>query len=243
MTHAYDGSLIIRSSDSLGRMLDFAVHSLRQDAASMMDLFCASGLASLFEHGDIKVIAGMSGIELAYETLERSGLTCERVPQRHTKGFSSEYWCGYALARMQWETCLDFNTILSRFAVQDMIAELGILKLRLLDGLPLNVSSDEKAAGLNALGRDFSDTMCRRLSGRVDGEPSDPARMKRVPGSALQKMRKKNGLSQSNLAAATGIPVRTIQQYEQGQKDIGKARAEYLIALSRVLGCDPASIM
>ncbi|MBR3321547.1 MAG: hypothetical protein IKG04_06500, partial [Exiguobacterium sp.] len=32
------------------------------------------GLASLFEQGDISVTAGMSGIELAYETLERSGL-------------------------------------------------------------------------------------------------------------------------------------------------------------------------
>lgn len=243
MTHAYDESLINRAAGSLGRMLDFAVHSLRQDADSMMDLFCASGLAALFEHGDIHVIAGMSGIELAYETLERSGLTCERVPQRHTKSLSSEYWCGYALARMQWETCLDFSAILARFTVQDMIAEHSKLKLRLLEDLPLAVSSDEKAAALAGLGKDYSDTMCLRLTGRNDSETAGPGRVKSVPGSALKKMRKKNGLSQSDLAAASGIPVRTIQQYEQGQKDIGKARAEYLIILSRVLGCDPASLI
>jgi len=39
MTHAYDEILLERASDSLGRMLDFAVHSLRQDAPAMMELF------------------------------------------------------------------------------------------------------------------------------------------------------------------------------------------------------------
>lgn len=45
----------------------------------------------------------------------------------------------------------------------------------------------------------------------------------------LKRRRIAAGLSQSQLAALTGIPVRTIQQYEQGQKDIGKARAVILV--------------
>ena len=59
----------------------------------------------------------------------------------------------------------------------------------------------------------------------------------------LKIARIKNGLSQSQLAKACGIPLRTIQQYEQRQKDLSRARAEYLVALSRVLGCDPASLL
>ena len=106
MTHAYDEVLLERAADSLGRMLDFSVHSLRQDAASMMELFCACGLASLFERGDIRTIAGMSGIELAYETMERSGLTYERTTPRHTRSLSGEYWCGRVLVRAQWASCL-----------------------------------------------------------------------------------------------------------------------------------------
>ena len=51
------------------------------------------------------------------------------------------------------------------------------------------------------------------------------------------------GLSQSQLAKLTGIPVRTIQQYEQGQKDINKARAEYVITLARALYCDPQQLL
>jgi hypothetical protein len=33
------------------------------------------------------------------------------------------------------------------------------------------------------------------------------------------------------------VPVRTIQQYEQRQKNINKAKAEYLVMLARVLNC------
>lgn len=51
------------------------------------------------------------------------------------------------------------------------------------------------------------------------------------------------GLSQSELARMTDIPVRTIQQYEQGQKDINNARATYVIALARALYCEPSLIL
>lgn len=43
--------------------------------------------------------------------------------------------------------------------------------------------------------------------------------------SNLKRKRLAAGLSQSQLARLTDIPVRTLQQYEQGQKDINKARA------------------
>lgn len=53
----------------------------------------------------------------------------------------------------------------------------------------------------------------------------------------LKRLRQKTGLSQSQLAFYADIPVRTIQQYEQRQKNINKAQAEYLLKLSRVLNC------
>lgn len=59
----------------------------------------------------------------------------------------------------------------------------------------------------------------------------------------LKRKRLAAGLSQSQIAKITGIPVRTIQQYEQGQKDINKARAGYVIALSRALYCDPQLLL
>jgi transcriptional regulator with XRE-family HTH domain len=50
-------------------------------------------------------------------------------------------------------------------------------------------------------------------------------------------------MSQSELAEQSGVPLRTIQQYEQGQKNINRARAEYVIALSKVLYCRPEDLL
>ena len=61
--------------------------------------------------------------------------------------------------------------------------------------------------------------------------------------SYLKLLRKRARLSQSQLAEKTGIPVKTIQQYEQRRKDINKAQAEYVIKLSQVLCCKPQELM
>lgn len=238
MTHAYDEILLERASDSLGRMLDFAAHSLRRDVPAMMDLFCASGLAGLFERGDIRVIAGMSGMELAYETLELSGLTYERIPPRHTKSLRGEYWCGHVLARIQWETCLPFDRIMKTFSASAFIAGYGRQRTGFLSGLPLGISEAERAESLRVFGMDLASDAVRTFL-----RDAENAARKETGDTPLKTMRRNIGLSQSQLAKTSGIPVRTIQQYEQRQKDIRKARAEYLIALSRVLGCDPSYLL
>ena len=57
------------------------------------------------------------------------------------------------------------------------------------------------------------------------------------PETKLKQLRLRAGLSQSELAEQSGVPVRTIQQYEQRQKSINKAQAEYLMMLARALNC------
>ncbi len=59
----------------------------------------------------------------------------------------------------------------------------------------------------------------------------------------LKKYRTLIGLSQKELAEKADIPIRTIQQYEQCQKNINKAQMEYLIRLSKVLHCCPEDLM
>ena len=59
----------------------------------------------------------------------------------------------------------------------------------------------------------------------------------------LKKYRKMAGLTQSQLSEETGIPIKTIQQYEQGRKDINKAQAEYVIKLAKVLCCNPVDLL
>ncbi len=45
------------------------------------------------------------------------------------------------------------------------------------------------------------------------------------------------GCSQSQLAKMSGVSLRSIQMYEQRNKDINKAQAETLLRLARTLGC------
>ncbi len=63
------------------------------------------------------------------------------------------------------------------------------------------------------------------------------------PETNLKLLRQKAGLSQRELADLSDIPVRTIQQYEQRQKNINKAQAEYLVILSKVLYCNVEDLM
>lgn len=60
---------------------------------------------------------------------------------------------------------------------------------------------------------------------------------------SLARLRAYAGYSQSMLARASGVPVRTIQQYEQRQKDISKAGARQLDQLARALYCDPQTLL
>lgn len=53
----------------------------------------------------------------------------------------------------------------------------------------------------------------------------------------LKLLRQNRNLSQRELAELAEIPIRTIQQYEQRQKNINKAQVEYLVILSKVLCC------
>ena len=53
----------------------------------------------------------------------------------------------------------------------------------------------------------------------------------------LKRIRTAYGCSQAELAKKSGVGLRSIQLYEQRQKDINKASAESLYKISRVLGC------
>ena len=235
MIRAYDEILMPRACDTLGRMLDYSVYSLRTDADTILGLFIASGTAARFACGDVRVTAGMSGIELAYEVLEKSGLSYERVPPRHTMSLSNEYWSGRALAYAQWQLGLSFEEIAAVCSARELIADCGRERLALLESLPPDISEDDRAAELQRFGSSFASSFADRLLSSAGGSDRSDTRLK--------NLRIKNGLSQSGLAKASGVPLRTIQQYEQRQKDINRAHFEYIIMLSSALGCDPADLL
>lgn len=56
-------------------------------------------------------------------------------------------------------------------------------------------------------------------------------------GTRLKHYRAINRMSQSELAKASGVSLRSIQMYEQRNKDINKASAETILRLAKALSC------
>lgn len=54
-------------------MLDYMVNDLKYPLETVWQWFCMSNTASQFEKGDCSIVAGKSGVEIAYEVLRETG--------------------------------------------------------------------------------------------------------------------------------------------------------------------------
>lgn len=204
MIHAYDKVYLEKARTTLARMLDFAVYDLKYDIEEFFNMFIDSGIAARFEKGDFQIIAGKSGVELAYDIAEISGENKRDIKPQYTANRSEEYWTGWALAYFQWETGLSFAEIVKFIPIKDILSlynpyhEMDI--------------------------RQFTDKMTELYKSAK-------------PDTNLKIIRTKLNLTQKGLSDISGVPVRTIQQYEQRQKNINKAQTEYLVMLSKALYC------
>ncbi len=207
MMNAYDKMYLETARNNLGRMLEYAVYDLGFEIEVFWDLFVNSDVAERFSRGDVSVIVGRSGVELA---LEVANITNDYEAPSYFESKSEEYWTGWALAYYQWNTGLNFRTISNSISINE-------IKLLYSPYHEMDI-------------RQFCDKVyeiCFEYKTYTN----------------LKSRRLLAGLSQSELAKLTGIPVRTIQQYEQGQKDINNARSEYIVALASVLCCEPRSLL
>lgn len=60
----------------------------------------------------------------------------------------------------------------------------------------------------------------------------------KLPETRLRRLRLAYGYSQARLAEVSGVGLRSIQMYEQRQKNINKAEAESVLKLARALSCE-----
>lgn len=210
MIHAYDKVYLENARRNLARMLDFAVYDLKYDITVFFDMFIKSGVASRFESGDFNVLAGKSGVELAYEVTDLCGQNKRDIKPKYTADRSEEYWLGWALAYYQWETGLSFAGIVKYIPIKDILA----------------------------LYNPYHEMDIRHFTDRMN-----EMYLSAKPDTNLQIFRKLAGLSQKQLSDFSGVPLRTIQQYEQRQKNINKAQAEYLVMLSKALYCKPEDLI
>ena len=210
MIRAYDKTYLDKTQASLGRMLDFAVHDLSYGLSSFFELFLQSGVAADIEQGDPTATVGKSGVELAYEVLERSSISYERVKVNYPVNRSEEYWTGWALAYYQWYTAQSFSDIDKVTPIEE----------------------------IRAMYTPYHEMDIRQYVARMI-----EMRQEVYPDTRLKTKRKLAGLSQRELSELAFVPLRTIQQYEQRQKNINKAQAEYLVQLSKTLCCEASELL
>ena len=109
MICAYDRVYLAQARETLGAMQDYAVWDCKLNADEYFSLFVTSGLADRFGRGDPKLVSGMSGVEIVWETFAKTHYTEERPRPRYNLNRSKDYWVGWALAHCQWATSLSFR--------------------------------------------------------------------------------------------------------------------------------------
>ena len=73
MIHAYAEIYLDDAMRNLGEAFDYAANVCGIELDDFMELFITGGLAEQFGAGVPKYISGMSGTELVWEVLSRSG--------------------------------------------------------------------------------------------------------------------------------------------------------------------------
>lgn len=204
MIHAYDEIHLDDAMETLGNAIEYATLFCEVDGQEFIDLFITSGIATDFGKGNVKYIAGMSGVELARLVLEKCGKKASDISELPYIDYPAEYWVGWILAYYQWYTGKSFTTICRKISFQNMMDLYGVL----------HEADPSKAVSV------FDSIM------KESGETN------------LARLRKNKGLSQSQLAKAAGVSVRSVQLYEQRQTDINNAQHNHLKSLSKVLGCE-----
>ena len=119
--HTYDEMYLEKARIALGRMFEFAVYQLGYSINEFFDLFISSGMAKRFENGDVSVLVGKSGVEIAYEVLYNTYGEVKNVEIEYTVNRSAEYWVGWVLAYYQWYSRKRFFEINKEISLEKII--------------------------------------------------------------------------------------------------------------------------
>lgn len=212
MMNAYNELYLDDAMNNLGDMVEYAVCDMGYDPDQFFDWFISSGIASKFEKGNPKYVAGMSGFELAEAVLTTTNIKYKRIQPAYIEYKGREYWGGWILAYYQWFTGKRFEDIVK-----------GGLPLSTIFSMYILHEADE--------------------SKFVEHANEILDRNKQNKKSKLHQIRKARGFTQQQLSEASGVTLRMIQLYEQGQNDIVKAQVHVVLSLAKALGCDVEDLL
>lgn len=209
--HAYDKTYLDSAMDNLGTMIDCAVNHLGIPMERFYLQFLSSGIDREIEKGNPRFLAGMSGEELVWRVLDTEVIPLKK--ETYFVHYGPEYWVGWVLALLQWETGLRFKDI--QYGGMDVLTILSLYPT-------LHEADSAK----------FLDVAIARMDTVRKSRPT-----------RLKELRKAAGLTQQQLAARAGVSVRAVQSYEQRYLDISKAEVRAVSNMAEALGCSVEELL
>lgn len=118
MIRAYDEMYVEGAMLRLGDMLEYACLDCGYDPDSFWKMFIQSGFARRFEIGDVSIVAGKSGPELAFMVLYAIDHIRSFQEPKWREERSDLYWCGWVLAYFQWYENKTFREIWNSISIR-----------------------------------------------------------------------------------------------------------------------------
>ena len=206
---AYSEMYLSDALNNMGELIEYADEKKMESMDDFFNYFIMSGYASRWDAGDPRVISGMSGTEL-YFAIHRS---CGIYDDFDDMKPLVRYDAGPAY----WcGYSLAYYHYRSGRPFVDIINNIDYQYLfRIYPSF--HMVSDEK----------------------IYVELEDHFKAVRGQMTRLQAYRKRIDMTQKKLSDESGVNLRTLQQYEIGDKDIKKASADKVISLAGVLHVEP----
>ena len=212
-TCAYSEMYLSDALMNMGEMIEYADEKKLEPMNEFLKYFIVSGYASRWDKGDPRIISGMSGTELYYAIHRACGINDLQD--------SIKPLVRYDTGPSYWcGYALAYFHFRSGYPFSDIINNIDYNYLLTLYPA-FHTASDER----------FYVEIFNHYS-------SINSQMTR-----LQAYRKRINITQKKLSEESGVNLRTLQQYEIGDKDIKKASADKVISLARVLHVSPQSLI
>lgn len=153
MIRAYDKIYLNGAMNRLGDMLEYASLDLGFDPDAFFKIFLDSTVARRFEVGDVSIISGRSGPEIANIVLKETDFKYCDVEPTWREDKSDIYWSGWILAYFEWYTNIPFRVLWRNITIRKLrkvyptLHEAGITKITaelksMLKGIRKNKISD-----------------------------------------------------------------------------------------------------
>ena len=216
---AYNRSYLENVKSNLGAMLDCGINTLEFGPRDFYNMFLDSDMSDKINRGDAYSICTLGGVELAEYVVCFAMNNSKYI---HVKKASDP-----AFNQHLNDAIINVNS--KEYWAGTVIAEYAWEKNMSYQELDGYISVEE----VIALYKDFTNADSLVINIRLDEMLNAKKKVAK-----LKLRREMLGLSQSELAQQSGIPLRTLQQYEQRRKNINNAKAVYLVDLASVLRCE-----